>query len=175
MTLRTPLPTRHFLTRRLACTSLFALALTAAAAGPASAQVPAEFTGDWVPAAAMCTSPARVRVEAARITVVNGADSEAFAGIEMAGPAYFEPGYRGIMAVAITEFDGHQPVTLTFNADEKKGVAQAVLSSPVAGNVNAFGRELNARLSKLNLVKRFPLHQVPLKKCAAGRAGAPGR
>ena len=31
------------------------------------------------------------------------------------------------------------------------------------------------RLSKQNLVKRFPLHQVPLKKCAAGRSGAPAR
>jgi hypothetical protein len=175
MTLHTRLVFLRGLAPRFLYASLLMLAITAGAALPASAQVPAEFAGDWVPIAAMCTSPARVRVEAARITLVNGADSEAFAGIEMAGPAYFGPDYRGTSAVAITEFDGHQPVILTFNAQEKRGVAQAELASPVSGNVNALGRELNARLTKLSLVKRFPLHQVPLKKCAPGRAGAPAR
>lgn len=162
-----PLPTRS--TPRFVCALLIALAFSAVTARPASAQVPAEFAGEWVPASAMCTSPARIRVEPARITLLNGADKEAFAGIEMAGPAYFGPDYRGVMAVAITEFDGDQPVTMTFNASEKKGVAQAELASPIGGNVNAYGKALNARLAKLNLVKRFPLHQVPLKKCPAVR------
>jgi hypothetical protein len=44
------------------------------------------------------------------------------------------------------------------------------MASPIAGNVNAVGKALNARLAKLNLVKRFPLNQVPLKKCAAAPA-----
>ena len=168
-----PLSTRFLLPRRpsprLVRASLFALALVSGAAPSAAAQVPAEFTGDWVPAAALCTSPARIRVEAARVTLVNGADSQSFAGIEMAGPSFFGPDYKGIMAQAITEFDGDQPVQVTFNLQEKKGAAQAELASPVSGNVNAYGKALNARLATLNLVKRFPLHQVPLKKCPAGR------
>ena len=147
---------------------LFVMAL-AGAARPAAAQVPAEFAGDWVPASAACSSPARVRVEAARITLVNGADNEGFGGIEMAGPGFFGPDYRGIAAVAFTEFETDQPVQLNFNYNEKKGVAQAELASPVAGNVNAIGKARNARLAKLNLVKRFPLHMVPLKKCAAAK------
>ena len=32
---------------------------------------------------------------------------------------------------------------------------------------NAAMNALNARLRKLNLAKRFPVHQVPLKKCPA--------
>jgi hypothetical protein len=147
---------------------LFVLAL-AGGTRTVAAQVPAEFAGDWVPASAMCSSPARIRVEAAKITLVNGADSEAFGGVEMAGPGFFGPDYRGISAVAITEFDKDQPVQMYFNYNEKRGAAQAELASPIAGNVNAIGKAMNARLSKLNLVKRFPLHQVPLKKCAAAK------
>ena len=88
----------------------------------------------------------------------------------MAGPGYFGPDYRGISAVAIAELDKDAPVQMVFNYNEKKGVAQAELASPITGNVNAVGKALNARLAKLNLVKRFPLNQMPLKKCAAAPA-----
>src|SRR5688572_9944285 len=97
------------------------------AAAPAAAQVPAEFQGEWVAASAACTAPVRARVEAARLTLVNGADMESFGGIEMAGPSYFGPDYSGISRVLITEFEGAQPVTAVFNVDEKKGVAQLEL------------------------------------------------
>ena len=43
---------------------------------------------------------------------------------------YFGPDYRGIQAVLITEFEGAQPVTATFNLNEKKGVAQLELGVP---------------------------------------------
>src|SRR5262245_17896556 len=105
------------MTRHLAA----ALLLLSAAAVPAAAQVPAEFQGEWVAASAACTAPLRARIEAARLTLVNGADMESFAGIEMAGPSYFGPDYSGISRVLITEFDGAQPVTATFNVEEKKG------------------------------------------------------
>ncbi len=129
-----PPATRVLLTRRsisrLLRLSPWALALLTGAASSAAAQVPAEYTGDWVPVAATCASPARVRVEAARITLVNGADSQSFAGVEMAGPAFFGPEYRGVMAQAITEFDGDQPVQVTFNVGEKegRGAGRAVLA-----------------------------------------------
>ena len=143
-------------------------------AGPSAADsktVPAEFQGKWVPAKAACESPVTMLVEAKRLTLVNGKDSEALGGIEMAGPGFFPPGYRGIMAVLITEFDGQQPASVTFNNGEKKGAALIEFSHFMPGKPTS---AYNARITKLNLAKRFPLHQVPLKKCA-GAGGAAKR
>src|SRR5690349_10336074 len=135
-----------------------ALPLLLLAAAPVATQVPAEFQGEWVAASAACTAPLRARIDAARLTLVNGADMESFGGIEMAGPGYFGPEYKGIQAVLITEFDGAQPVTATFNVDEKKGVAQFELGVPTPANpANKVAAAANARLTKLNLRKRFPL------------------
>jgi hypothetical protein len=140
---------------------------------PATAQVPAEFHGEWVAASAACTAPLRVRVEAARVTLLNGADMESFGGIEIAGPSYFGPDYRGIQSVLITEFEGDQPVRATLNADEKKGVVVLELGVPTPANpANKVAMASNARLAKLNLVKRFPLQNAPLKKCAAAGRGS---
>jgi hypothetical protein len=136
---------------------------------PATAQVPTDFQGEWVAATANCDAPARARVEAARVTLINGADMEAFTGIEMAGPSYFGPSYNGIQAVLITEFEGAQPVTGTFNLNEKKGVAQLELGVPTPAHpANKVAAAHNARLAKLNLRKRFPLQNVALKRCPAG-------
>jgi hypothetical protein len=151
-------------------TSLFIAALVLATAPALAAPVPAEFQGDWVAASAACTSPVKVRIETERVTLVNGADMESFAGIEMAGPSYFGPGYNGIQAVLITEFEGAQPVTATFNVNEKKGVAQLELGVPTPAHpANKVAAASNARLAKLGLRKRFPLQNVALKKCPAGR------
>jgi hypothetical protein len=127
--------------------------------------VPAEFHGRWVPGSAKCDSPLRMQVTADRLTLANGSDSQAIGGIEMAGPGYFAPGYRGIMAVAITKFNGHQPVTATFNADEKKGAAQLELAQVAPGKPNPQMQAYNAHIAKLNLIKRFPLDRVVMKKC----------
>jgi hypothetical protein len=157
------------LLRLAALTSLILAPLSAAAQG-AFAQVPAEYRGDWVAASAACTAPVRVRVEPTRITLLNGADAESLSGLEMAGPGFFPPDYMGIQAVAITEFSGDQPLIATFNHAEKKGVA--IVEFAIAGPDrpgNAVLNKMNAHFRKLNLAKRFPLHQVPLKKCPAAR------
>lgn len=131
--------------------------------------VPAEFQGRWVPSKAACESPIAVVIAADRLTLVNGKDSEALGDIEMAGTGYFGPDYRGIMAVLITEFSGQQPVTASFNIGEKKGVAQLDFSPLMPSTPQQ--KAYNARISKLNLAKRFPLDKVSLKKCAgAGSA-----
>jgi hypothetical protein len=112
-------------------------------------------------------------VAADRLTLANGKDSEALGGIEMAGPGYFAHDYRGIMAVLITEFSGHQPATATFNVGEKKGAAQVDFSPVMPGKGTPQLTAYNARISKLDLAKRFPLNKVLLKKCAGGSgAGA---
>ena len=153
--------------RTLKFRSLLAF-IAVAAAAPAAAQfkdVPAQYHGKWVPTKATCESPAALVVSADRLTLVNGKDREALGGIEMAGPGFFPPGYRGIMAVAITEFSGQQPASATFNVGEKKGAAVIEFAQVMPGR-NPQQNAYNARISKLNLAKRFPLHNVPLKKCA---------
>lgn len=128
---------------------------------------PAEFQGTWVPKQASCESPLRMVVAADRVTLTNGKDSQSLGGIDMAGPGFFPPNYRGIQAVLFTEFSGHQPVIVTFNAGEKKGAALAEYS-PVqpAPKPTAQLKAYNAHISKLNLAKRFPLDKAPLKKCS---------
>jgi hypothetical protein len=110
----------------------------------------------------------RVQITADRLTLVNGADTQALGGIEMAGPGYFPPDYRGIMAVLITEFSGQQPATATFNLGEKKGVAQVEFAPIQPGTQTPMLKAYNSHISKLNLAKRFPLNKIALKKCVGG-------
>jgi hypothetical protein len=141
------------------------------ATGPSVASaagvVPAEFQGVWVPAKASCDSPLRLQVGADRLTLRNGHDSEPFAHVEMAGSGYFAPGYAGIMAVLIAELTGDQPVMATFNVREKRGVAQVDFAPVLPGKGSAQQVRYNAHVSKLDLARRFPIHQAPLKRCAA--------
>jgi hypothetical protein len=142
------------------------LSLTFASAASA-AGVPATFQGTWVPARSACDSPLRLTVGADRITLANGGDRESLGGIEMAGPGYFPPGYAGIMAVLITEFDGQQPATMTFNANEKKGAVLIEFAPLMPGKPTPQLTTYNARIGKLGLAKRFPIDKVALKRCAA--------
>ena len=143
--------------------TLYALGMSGVAAASA---VPAQFQGRWVPSEATCESAARLVIGTDKLTLVNGADTQALSGIEMAGSGYFPPDYRGIMAVLITEFDAHQPATVTFNVGEKKGIAQVEFAPVMPGKPTPMLNAYNARISKLSLGKRFPLNKVPLKKCA---------
>ncbi len=142
-----------------------AFSISVAAAQKAA---PAEFQGRWVPSKASCESAVNVIIAADRLTLVNGKDAQALGDIEMAGTGYFPPDYRGIMAVLITEFSGHQAVTAIFNVGERKGVAQVEFSPVQPAASTAPGKAYNAHISKLNLAKRFPLNKVPLKKCPGG-------
>jgi hypothetical protein len=154
--------------RRLSKLRAF-LALAAIATAPdvaAQKAIPAQFQGKWVPVKAACESGLGATFSADRVTLFNGKDTEAIGGVEMAGPGYFPPGYRTIQVVAIAEFSGQQPVTAFFNANEKKGAAYVEYSPVMPGNQTAQSKAYNARISKLNLAKRFPLNKVPLKKCA---------
>jgi hypothetical protein len=139
---------------------------TSISSATAQRTVPPEFQSTWVPSSMACGAPIRMQITSNALTLVNGKDSEALGGIEMAGPGYFGPDYRGIMAVLITEFNGQQPATATFNVGEKKGTAQVDFSPVMPGNATAQSKTYNSRISKLNLAKRFPLTKVLLKKCA---------
>ena len=71
------------------------------------------------------------------------------------------------MAVLITEFSGQQPVIATFNVGEKKGAAQLDFAPVMPGKATPPLTAYNARISKLDLARRFPLNKVALKKCPA--------
>lgn len=143
----------------------FALAVWAPLA-PAQNTVPSQFHGTWVSAGGSCDAPLRVVVSASKLTLVNRGDHQELGEIEMAGPGYFPPDYRGIMAVLITEFSGQQPATVTFNVGEKKGAAQVEFSPVMPGRPNAQLSAYNARITKLNLAKRFPIDKAMLRKCS---------
>lgn len=149
------------------CTSVsltISLVLVAVLPATSLSQVPAELQGTWVPVKATCESPSSIVLTSDKLTLVNGSDRQPIGGIEMAGPGYFAHDYSGILQVLITEFDGQQPVTMTFNVGEKKGVAQVEFSPPMPDG-NAQMAAYNARINHLSLAKRFPLDKVPLKKC----------
>ena len=151
---------------RIVCLAVACLTVSALSTDIAAQKtVPAEHRGKWVPAKGACETMVAMVVAADRVTFTNGKDTETLGDIEMAGPGWFPPDYRGIMAVLQTEFNGQQPAILTFNLGEKKGVGQ-VEFSPVTLRPNAPVDAYNARILKLNLAKRFPLDKMPLKKCA---------
>lgn len=143
------------------------LAAGVAAAATAQTGVPSEFQGAWVPAKAACGSPLRLLVGTDRLTFENGGDRQDLGGIEMAGPGYFAPDYRGIMAVLIAEFSGQQPVTVIFNTGEKKGMAMAEFAPVMPGKATPQLAAYNGRITSLRLAKRFPFDKLPLKKCSA--------
>jgi hypothetical protein len=144
-----------------------ALAANSIGAAAVAGVVPATFHGNWVPAKAACDSPLRLTVGGDRLMLANGGDRESLRGIDMAGPGYFPPSYSGIMAVLITEFDGQQPATMTFNLREKKGVAQIEFSPVMPGKATPQLTAYNKRITQLGLAKRFPIDKVALKRCAA--------
>ena len=127
--------------------------------------VPKEYVGRWVPSKAMCDSAVAMVVASDRVTFNNGKDTESLGGIEMAGPGFFPPDYRGIQAVLLTEFSGDQPASITFNSGEKKGVGLVEFAPVMPGNATAQQKAYNSHIQKLNLAKRFPLNNQPLKKC----------
>jgi hypothetical protein len=129
--------------------------------------VPADYQGRWVPSNGACDSPVAVVVAADRVTLINGKETLVLGDVEIAPAGYWGRDYRGIMALAITEFSGHQPATVSFNYGEKKGVGQVEVAPVMPGRPNTQMTAYNAHIQKLNLAKRFPLDKVPLKKCSA--------
>ena len=104
------------------------------------------FRGDWVPAKAACTSPLKLVIDANVVTFVNGAQRAEFKKLEQC----FSCMGRDVqdMTLLSTEAMGDSPFTITLDG-RKKG--KPALSADLGND-----RKLAAR---------FPLHNVPLKKC----------
>ncbi|RIL06389.1 MAG: hypothetical protein DCC71_06975 [Proteobacteria bacterium] len=151
--------------RLLARAAIAALSL-AFAASPAAARdaIPAEHQGDWVPASGGCDSAVRLRVAEEQLTLRNGSDSQTWGNVAIP-QTFFGPDYTGNSVVALPDWDGEQPFTVFFNADEKPGVTRVDIYHEMKGPQNAQLQAIQAKAKKL--AERFPLNGVPLKKCAA--------
>jgi hypothetical protein len=115
--------------------------------------VPADQLGLWVPAKSDCkSSPLKVELAPKQMTLTNGKDKVSHGNVGLSY-SYFGNSYQGITFAAMPDWDKTQPYVVLLNADEKKG--RAKLSFNDAG-----------------LKKRFPLENVPLKRCASAVAPA---
>lgn len=151
---------------RMAATGLMAL-LSVSAVTAKQATIPAEFHGDWVPQAAACTSAAaRLRVSAGNLALINGTDSQSWGNVAVP-TSFFGPDYRGISVVALADFDGTQPFSVYFNENEKQGVTRAEIYTPMPGPMNPQVAKQQAAAKQL--ATRFPVNNVPLKKCPPSR------
>lgn len=139
-----------------------AAAVVAASVLTAAQAIPAAFQGDWVPLSAPCTSTVRFRVTEKTFTLINGKDSQSWGRIALPG-AYFGPDYRGISVVAIPDFDFSEPFKVYFNTGEKKGVTRVEIYVEMKEPPSAPVAKLQADAQQL--AKRFPLNNLPLKKC----------
>jgi hypothetical protein len=128
----------------------------------AQASIPAEFRGDWAPEAADCGSGVRLRVAEGTLTLINGKDTQTWGNVGVP-TTFFGPDYTGISVVALPDFDASQPFTVYFNVDEKKGVTTVNIYSEMRGPMNPQVAAIQAAARKL--AARFPLNDVPLKKC----------
>jgi len=128
----------------------------------AQASIPPEFHGDWAPAAAECKSGVRLRVAEGTLTLINGQDTQTWGNVGVP-TTFFGPDYTGISVVALPDFDASQPFTAYFNADEKKGVTKVNIYNEMRGPMNPQVAAIQAAARKL--AARFPLNDVPLKKC----------
>jgi hypothetical protein len=114
--------------------------------------VPADQLGLWVPAKSDCKSQLKLELAPKQMTLTNGKDKVSHGNVGLSY-SYFGNSYQGITFAAMPDWDKTQPYVVLLNADEKKG--RAKLSFNDAG-----------------LKKRFPLENVPLKRCASAVAPA---
>jgi hypothetical protein len=156
------------LLRRLTVVAATAALCAGSSAGAVvlQSELPAQFRGDWVPQTADCAGPVRFRVAEKTLTLVNGKDAQTWNNVALP-TSYFGPDYRGISVVAIPDFDNSQPFLVYFNADEKKGVTKVEIYVEMKGNTNPEVARIQAAAKRL--ATRFPLNNMPLRKCPASR------
>jgi hypothetical protein len=130
----------------------------------AHASVLANFRGDWVPQHSDCRSAVRLRVTETTLTLVNGPDSHTWGDVAVP-TTYFGPDYTGISVVALPDFEGSQPFTVYFNADEQTGVTKVNIYTEMREPMNPQLAAIQAAAKQL--ATRFPLNDLPLKQCRA--------
>jgi len=115
----------------------------------APSPVPSEFTGDWVPQKQPCHSTLRLRVASVFVSLINGKDVQRFANPELCHTCAGGARYQGneVWLAPGPGDDEATPFTVRFNANEEKRITVV-------------------EIEDYALKKRFPLHNVKLRKCA---------
>lgn len=129
--------------------ALLAAGAAALAVGPATAitggQVHVGFVGEWVPAAATCSSPLKLVIAKNSVAFVSGSDKAEYAKLEQC----FGCAGQGIENVTMLSTDamGDSPFMITLDERKKRAAMTVDFSND---------KKLGAR---------FPLGTKPLKKC----------
>jgi hypothetical protein len=127
--------------------TMVAVVLAVPALAMTGDHVQAKFRGTWVPAAAACTSPVKVVIDANRVSFVNGAQRADFDRLEQC----FSCMGQGVEDVVLLSTDkmGDSPWTLTLDGSKK---GRTVVTADFSNDKRLGGR--------------FPLGKGPLKKCS---------
>lgn len=108
--------------------------------------IPSEFSGNWVPKSASCSSPLSLNVTSTSVTFKNAKESRSFSNVEPCFSCEGGAQYSGIVVWVTTTDNEKTPFTVYFNANEIKNTALVELESN-------------------ELKSKFPLNNVGLKKC----------
>jgi hypothetical protein len=127
---------------------MLSVLLASCVASPFADDVPERFRGYWVPQAQSCDSQRGLVVERDRLVLTNGIETQTFGDVDVCHSCVGGSKSDGIEIWLIPEFGTQRPspFILRLNADKVLGVAR-----------------LSIREDRLK--KRFPLDDVPLKRC----------
>lgn len=135
------LTSRHRLALVVACVATASAPLASAITGGA---VHTGFLGEWVPAAATCTSPLKLVIGANRVAFTSGADRAEYTKLEQC----FSCAGQGVEGVTMLSTDamGDSPFMITLDESRKRRTSMTV--------------DLDKKLAA-----RFPFGTKSLKKC----------
>lgn len=150
-------------------TASFAIAASLVLGGAPKAyaadEIPSEFRGNWATGPKSCQTGPRLHVERDKILLIHGRDAASYGDIGIAY-SFFGPDYRGIQVAMMPEVSSDYPFMVTFNYQEKRGVASVAIYHEIKGNVIPAVAAIQAKSKAL--AERFPLDGLVLTKC--GRA-----
>ena len=127
---------------------LLSLLLAGCATSPVYDNVPMTFRGDWVPQMQSCDTALKLVVERDRLVLKNGIDTQTFKDIDVCHSCVGGSKSDGIEIWLIPAFGTQRPspFIVRLNADKVLGVARLGFKDD-------------------GLKQRFPLDEVPLKRC----------
>ncbi|MDP3584762.1 MAG: hypothetical protein Q8R61_06540 [Thiobacillus sp.] len=125
------------------------LLLAACAALPVNDEVPIAFRGYWVPQAQSCDAQLGLVVERDRLVLKNGTETRTFQDIDVCHACVGGSKSDGIEIWLIPEFGTARPspFIVRLNADKVLDVTRISVKDD-------------------SLKQRFPLHGLPLRRCA---------
>lgn len=106
------------------CAALAVILVSVPAAALTGGKVHAGFVGEWVPAAAACSSPIKLVIAQDRVVFVNGSDRIEYTKLEQC----FSCAGQGVEGVTMlsTEAMGDSPFMITLDESRKKAPALTV-------------------------------------------------